>query len=177
MVRCSGGNNLELEQLFSVLFACLLNNRFPLPFGLLLGHRERVGMMFIMEARGTWSGHHTGLCCWLVTECWKAWAGAVGIVWLCSLCLCRELGRLKAQVGASILSWLYPSGLSHRCQGTWSLWKCSVYWALVSHIPSTVWNNLAFVFTTWKLDSISSLILNILRVVSIPLLGRDLCPL
>lgn len=88
MVRCSGGNNLELEQLFSsVCSVCLLNNRFPLPLGLLLGHRERVGMMFIMEARGTWSGHHTGLCCWLVTECWKAWAGAVGIVWLCSLCV------------------------------------------------------------------------------------------
>lgn len=64
MVPCLGSNNLEFEQLFShplVCFVCLLaNSKFPLPFRLLLGHRERVGMMFILEARGTRSGHHRG---------------------------------------------------------------------------------------------------------------------
>lgn len=110
--------------------------------------------MFILEARGTRSsqssqGPRAAASWWLNVK--RLGAGAVGIVWLCSLCLWKGTWKEEGSGGSLHPGVDLSSSLSHRCQGTWSLWKSSVYWTLVSHLTSTVWKNLAFVFNHVKI--------------------------
>lgn len=164
-----GSNNLEFEQFSShpSVFVCLINNKFPLPFGLLLRPRERVEwyslwrqgvlVLVIMKVHGPSAA---------------GWSLGQLILYGSAASVCvKGLAQLRALVWASILSWILPT-VPH----TINLWKCSVHWWFVPHSTSTVWKNVTFVFTMWKLGSIPCLSLSIIPVealtwICIPLRG------